>query len=115
MLIEVERGMPGCLDNIAFERLSDWCPDENTHASAVLGKTVGEVRRVFGCNPLMWHCYACLIGYADSKLIGTALKADHTTLWEPFLEFEADSPGDVPVFPPGPHILMEAVSSVKRL
>jgi len=89
VLMEVERGMPGCLDNIAFERLSDWCPDENIHASALLGRTVGEVRGLFGCNPLMWHCYAYLIGLASSNMICTALKADHTTLWEPFLEFEA--------------------------
>jgi hypothetical protein len=115
VLIEVERGMPGCLDNLAFERLADWCPDENTHASAIQGRTVGEVRQLFGCNPLLWHCYACLIGFADSKMLGAAVKADHTTFWEPFLEFEAtECSGDEPVFAPGPHILMEVFSSVKR-
>jgi hypothetical protein len=112
VLIEVDRGMPGCLDDLAFERLADWCPDENTHASAVQGRTVGEVRQLFGCNPLLWHCYACLIGYGDSKLLEAAVKADHSMFWEVFLEFEAEEyPGDDPsdpAFPPGPHILMEA-------
>jgi hypothetical protein len=70
---------------------------------------------MFGCNPLLWHCYACLIGFADSKMLGAAVKADHTTFWEPFLEFEAtECSGDEPVFAPGPHILMEVFSSVKR-
>ena len=109
LLLCLEDRLPGAFDGLPFSRISGWCPDENNHGEVFGEEATGSViRQKFGCSPLMWSCWACLVGFAE-KDIGQAVTSDHAPLWERFLGLEASmaSVGEGG-FAPGPHVLMEA-------
>jgi len=94
----------------------EWCPDQSDNAASLGSDDVSGtwVRTRFGCSPLMWHCWACLLG-SKTELHEHALVADDAALWQPVLANEAavaagTDPKDFP-FPPGPIEILSAVVS----
>ena len=109
LLLEIEFAIPDALDNLPFSRLADWCPDETSNAVHLGDCTARFVRDRFATSPLMWHCWACLLGYAvDESKVAAALGLDDAVLWGPILEHEC-LPNPEESFTPGPHIIWEAI------
>ena len=110
VLLEIERDLPEMFDSMPFSRLSDWCPDESNNAEHLGNCTAGYVRHHFGTSPLMWHCWACLLGIKfDDAKAAAALEVDDAVLWEPILKHEARSSPEADSFTPGPHIIWDAI------
>ena len=108
VLLEIEFAIPDALDNLSFRKLADWCPDETSNAEHLGDCTATFVRDNFATSPLMWHCWACLLGQTvDEAKVADALEMDDAVLWGPILEHEC-SPNPVESFTPGPHIIWEA-------
>ena len=67
------------------------------------------MRDNFATSPLMWHCWACLLGQnVDEAKVADALEMDDAVLWGPILEHEC-LPNPEESFTPGPHIIWEAI------
>ena len=110
ILLAVEASCPGVFDDVPFQRFSRWFPDEAGHAAPLALLTGRQVRKLFGVSPLMWHCWACLIGGSDQPALANALVADTGVFWKEFLTFEADGCEEPEgSFPPGPQAMLAAV------
>ena len=106
LLLLVEQSIPTAFDGMEFRTLSRWCPDEHDHAAPLVDYKCHQIRELFGCSALMWHCWACLLGFAAPTAVNNALKADIGQFWNVFLQHEATSTGSDDAFPPGPHVLI---------
>lgn len=127
LLLAIEVETPALLDPLPFDMLSKWCPDVGCHAAELLERrddanvtpsrregllTCAAIRNAFGCSPLMWHCWACLLG-TDQALIAKVLDATDHDLWRAVLDDEAATVIDGFPFPPGPLAIMRALTMVE--
>ena len=111
LLLCIETRLPGAFQDIPFKRIMEWCPDSNKHASAFNENITGSfIQEKFGCSPLMWSCWACLVGFAQPHTIAESIKVDHSVIWKRFVQLEATM-GDIQDggFMPGPHVLLQAL------
>ena len=109
LLLEIECAIPDAWDTLSFRRLADWCPDETYNAEHLGDCTATFVRDNFATSPLMWHCWACLLGQnVDEAKVADALEMDDAVLWGPIWEHEC-LPNPEESFTPGPHIIWEAI------
>ena len=106
MLLLVDRHHPTAFDDMDFGTLSRWCPDQHKHAASLPKYSCRQMREYFGVSPLMWHCWACLLGMARADAVTNAMKADVGTFWDVFLTHEISCSGAEDAFPPGPHVLV---------
>ena len=110
VLLRLESSLPEAFQPLLLNEIHEWCPDENHHASVFDRNTRGQdVQHKFGCSPLLWSCWACLIGFATPDMIAAGAKADLKAMWDRFLTLE-HSMRDVTEggFVPGPQVLLEA-------
>lgn len=112
-LLGLERSLPGCFDAVPFSSLSRWCPDMRDHAGAVAPQALcSEVLETFGVNPLMWHCWACLLGKSAAADVLAALKVGDAVLWDAFLQHEVlAASGNEDSFMPGLHIIIAGLAA----
>ena len=124
VLVELEVALPGAFDALPFASISAWCPDKALNAAAIGPKWTGHtVRERFGCSPLMWHCWACIIGRSAAKLPqktgAQLLAAPDEAYWALVLTHEGkdlpdDDGGDF-AFPPVPGAIVASVSVLETL
>ena len=107
MLLLVERHLATAFDHMDFGTLSRWCPDQHEHAATLPKYKCRQIREFFGCSPLMWHCWACLLGMGDATAVTNAMKADVGAFWEVVLTYEVSCSGAEDDFALGPHVLVE--------
>jgi hypothetical protein len=106
-------GPKNLFDEMTADDLAQWCPDQNNHAQLLENLTVKDVRCRFGVDPLLWHCYMCLIGFAQPQDVLASAARQHTDFWGPVTAYEQEAvlrPDDPTLFAPGPHIIVEMLA-----
>ena len=114
LVLKIQEAHPGIADNLRMSQVSEWLPDESEHCKFLDGKSVAEVRKTFGLNPLMMSCHACLAGTRPDDDHKAILKATDDELMVPVNDFYKQTNGQLSTvslaeFAPGPHVIMDQV------